>query len=195
MFKYVRMQIRLALHVAVYDECRIIDCQSFSIVFRMCRNLYYHIDENGGVVSDVKGKILTSRMRELMEIYFPDDILTDWRLQPEGSKDIVIDILHREFPNPLEYRFKTKVMKSAMNQALKSRRGTARTAGREGVRKPPGLSDDDWRRVHDEQRTFPHRWDQQREANKIQQQTIGVSHLGSGGKPNFLYKFVSPLLI
>ena len=82
-------------------------------------------------------------------------------------------------------------MFSAMNQALKSRRGTAREANREGARKPPGLSDDDWRRVHDERRTFPNRWEQQREANRIQRTTTGISRFGSGGKANFLYKFVS----
>ena len=56
-------------------------------------------------------------------------------------------------------------MLSAMNQALKSRRGIAREVVCEGASKPPGLSEDDWRRVHDEHRTFLDPWEQQREAN------------------------------
>lgn len=136
-----------------------------------------------------------SELYELMNVYFPDDILTDWRRQPGSSKDAVIEALHREFPNPLDCRFNNEVMKSAMNQALKSRRGSARTAERQGSRKPPGLSPDDWRRVNEERRTFPNRWDQQREANRVQQSTTGISRFGSGGKANFLYKFVSRLHI
>lgn len=162
-----------------------------SILFGMCRDLYYDLDSDGGVVSNTRGKRVISRMRELMGVYFPDDILTDWRRQPDDSKNAVLDALHRQFPNPMNYRFKKEVMLSAMNQALKSRRGTAREADREGARKPPGLSDDDWRRVHDERRTFPNRWEQQREANRIQRTTTGISRFGSGGKANFLYKFVS----
>lgn len=43
----------------------------------MCRALYYDVDEDGGVVSNAKGKRVISRMHELMGVYFPDDILTD----------------------------------------------------------------------------------------------------------------------
>ena len=164
------------------------------ILFGMCRAFHYDVDESGGVVSDAKGKRVLSRMRELMSVYFPDDILTDWRRQPDGSKNAVLDQLHREFPNPLDYRFKREVMLQAMKQALKSRRGTAREACVEGIQKPPGLPDDDWRRVHDERCEFPNRWDQQREANRIQRTTIGISRFGSGGRANFLYKFVSQLM-
>ena len=57
----------------------------------MCRDLYYDVDSNGGVVSNTRGKRVLSRMRELMAVYFPDDILTDWRRQPDGSKNAVID--------------------------------------------------------------------------------------------------------
>lgn len=162
-------------------------------MFGICRALYYDIDEDGGVISNAKGKRVLSRMRELMGIYFPDDILTDWRRQPRSSKETVLEALHREFPNPMDCRFRDDTMLSAMNQALKSRRGSARTAERDGARKPPGLSPEDWRRVTDERRTYPNRWDQQREANRVQQSTTGISRFGSGGKANFLYKFVSKL--
>ena len=157
----------------------------------MCRDTWYDIDQYGSIIADDRGKRVTSRMRELMQIYFPDDILTDWRRQPESSKDIVIDRLHTEFPNPIEYRFKNEIMRQAMNQALKSRRGSARKSYDAGARKPPSLSPDDWRRVANERRTFPNRWDQQKEANRVQQSTTGISRFGSGGKPTFLYKFVS----
>ena len=96
-------------------------------------------------------------MRELMWVYFPDDILMDWRHQPESSKNAVVEVLHREFPNPAGYQFNDNWTKSAMNQALKSMQGSARTAKKSGSRKPPGLSIDDWRRVSDEHRTFPNR--------------------------------------
>lgn len=72
----------------------------------MCRALYYDVDEDGGVVSNAKGKRFISCMRELMGVYFPDDILTHWRRQPDSSKDAVLDALHREFPNPMDDRFR-----------------------------------------------------------------------------------------
>ena len=155
-------------------------------------NLYYNIDESGSITADNKGKQVISCMRELGYVYFSDDIILDWRRQPEEGS---IDVLHMEFPNPPDCQFNIDWMKSAMKQALKSRRGLARTTERSGDRKPPGLSADDRRRVADERRTFPNRWDQQREANRVQQSTIGISRFGSEGKANFLYKFVSTLKI
>ena len=99
-------------------------------------------------------------MRELMWVYFSDDILTDWRRQPKDSKDAVVDVLHREFPNPEGYRFKYDRMVAHMNHVLKSRRGTARTAVNTESPKPVKLSADDWRRVLDELQLLPNRWDQ-----------------------------------
>ncbi len=157
----------------------------------MCRSLYYEIDREGAPISNAKGKRVLSRMHELMWIYFPDDILTDWRRQPRDSKQAVLEQLHREFPNPEGHRFKEKAMLSFMNHVLKSRRGMAREAASEGCLKPPGLSADDWKRVHEERRTFPNRWDQQKEANRVQRSTTGIARLGSGGKAHFMAKFVS----
>ena len=53
--------------------------QTILILFGMCKDLYYDVDSNGGVVSNTRGKRVLSRMRELMVVYFPDDILIDWR--------------------------------------------------------------------------------------------------------------------
>ena len=36
--------------------------------------------------------------------------------------------------------------------------------------------------MRDELRTFPNRWDQQREANRVQQETMGISHFGERRK-------------
>ncbi|MCO5615118.1 hypothetical protein L7F22_069407 [Adiantum nelumboides] len=69
----------------------------------------------GAPISNAKGKRVISRMHELMWIYFPDDILTDWRRQPRDSKQAVIDQLHRKFPNLEGHRFKEKAMLSFMN--------------------------------------------------------------------------------
>ncbi|MCO5602964.1 hypothetical protein L7F22_057105 [Adiantum nelumboides] len=151
--------------------------------------LYYEIDSQGASISNAKGKRVISHMHELMWIYFPDDILTDWRRQPRDSKQAVIDLLHREFLNPEGHRFKEKAMLSFMNHVLKSRRGMARAALFDGSLKPPRISSDDWRRVREEWRTYPNRWDQQREANRVQRSTTGIARLGSGGKAHFMAKF------
>ncbi|MCO5603412.1 hypothetical protein L7F22_057562 [Adiantum nelumboides] len=153
------------------------------------RTLYYDLDDDGASVSNAKGKRVIARMHELMWVYFPDDILTDWRRQPADSKNTVINQLHREFPNPKGYRFRTAAMLSLMNHVLKSRQGMAREAAHEGGLKPPGLSADDWRRVLEERRTFSNRWEQQREANRVQRNTTEISRLGSGGKAHFMEKF------
>ena len=82
-------------------------------------------------------------------------------------------------------------MLSNMNHVLKSRRATARQAVAGESTKPAGLSPEDWRRVVDERRIRPDRWDQQREANRVQQETTGILRLGSGGKAHFKARFVS----
>ena len=156
-----------------------------------CRNLYYTIDGYGGVRADTRGKRLITRMHELMSVYFPDDIFTDWRRQPEESKNMVIDRLHEQFPNPEGYKFDETQMKIRMGHVLKTRRATARGAAEAKDYKPSFLSSNDWQRVKDELRAFPHRWDQQKEANKVQRETTGISRLGSGGKSNFYATFVS----
>ncbi|MCO5580231.1 hypothetical protein L7F22_034097 [Adiantum nelumboides] len=110
------------------------------------QTLYYEIDSKGAPISNAKGKRVISRMHELMWIYFPDDILIDWRRQP---RDTLSD----------------------------------------GSLKPPRLSADDWRRVREERRTYPNRWDQQREANRVERSTTGIARLDSGGKAHFIAKF------
>ncbi|MCO5551794.1 hypothetical protein L7F22_005296 [Adiantum nelumboides] len=153
------------------------------------QTLYYDLDDDGAPVSNAKGKRVIARMHELMWVYFPDDILTDWRCQPADSKNTVINQLHREFPNPEGYQFRMAAMVSLMNHVLKSRWGMAREAADKGGLKPPCLSADDWRRVLEERRTFSNWWEQQREANRVQQNTTGISRLGSGGKAHFMAKF------
>ena len=66
-------------------------------------------------------------MQELMWIYFLNDILIDWKRQLDDSKDALLPILHKEFPNLEEYQFKRKLMLSHMNHVLKSWQGTVRT--------------------------------------------------------------------
>ena len=104
---------------------------------------------------------------------------------------MVIAHLHTQFPNPKGMRFNDQVMKARMGHVLKTRRATVRLAATAKDYKPSFLSNDDWQKVRDELRTFPNRWDQQREANRVQQETTGISHLGSGGKANFNATFVS----
>ncbi|MCO5562892.1 hypothetical protein L7F22_016528 [Adiantum nelumboides] len=153
------------------------------------QTLYYDLDDDGAPVSNAKGKRVIARMHELMWVYFLDDILTDWRRQFANSKNTVINQLHWEFPNLEGYRFREAAMLSLMNHVLKSRRGMAREAADEGGLKPLGLSADDWRRVLEERHTFPNRWEQQREANRVQRNTTWISRLGSGGKAHFMAKF------
>ena len=90
-------------------------------------HISYNINEYGDVVPNKKGNRVLAQMRELMLVYFPDDILTDWRRQPSLSKDVVLEILHQEFPNPPRYCFNKLKMRYRMNHTLKSRQGTART--------------------------------------------------------------------
>ncbi|MCO5568699.1 hypothetical protein L7F22_022398 [Adiantum nelumboides] len=70
-----------------------------------------------------------------------------------------------------------------------SRRGVAREVADEGGLKPSGLSANDWRRALEERCTFLNRWEQQREANRVQQNTTGILRLGNGGKAHFMAKF------
>ncbi|MCO5560291.1 hypothetical protein L7F22_013903 [Adiantum nelumboides] len=130
------------------------------------QTLYYDLDDDSAPVSNAKGKRVIAH-----------------------SKNTISNQLHREFQNPKGFRFKTAAMLSLMNHVLKSRRGMAREVADEGGLKLPGLSADDWRRVPEERRTFPNRWEQQREANRVQRNTTGISRLGSGGKAHFMAKF------
>ena len=60
----------------------------------MNSHIYYYIDQYDDVVLHKKGKRVLAWMRELMWVYFPDDILTDWRRQPKDSKDAVINAMN-----------------------------------------------------------------------------------------------------
>ena len=82
----------------------------------MNSHIYYNLDEYGNVVSNTKGKRVLAQMRELMWVYFPDDLLMEWRRQPKDSKDAVIAILHREFSNLEGYCFDKHQMISHMNR-------------------------------------------------------------------------------
>ena len=130
-------------------------------------------------------------MHELMYVYFPDDIFTDWRRQPKHSKEAVLKTLHREFPNPSHLRFKDKLMQQHMGHVLKTRRGHARKAAMLRTLKPSFLSNEDWKRVKDELRQFPNRWQQQKLAAQVQRETTGFNRFGSGGKAHFRAYFVS----
>lgn len=153
--------------------------------------LCYRVDEDGDIVSDDRGKHVLRRMHELTWIYFVDDILKDWRLQPKEAKEALLERLHTEFPNPEGHRFNNKAMLKHIGHTLKSRRSLLRIAVDHGDRKPAGMSDNDWRNAKNERRTFPKKWEQQREANRIQQTSTGINKLGSGGKAHFIAKFVS----
>ena len=61
-------------------------------MFVLNSHIYYNINEYGDVVLNAKGKRVLAQMRELMWVYFPDDILIDWRRQPKESKEAVISI-------------------------------------------------------------------------------------------------------
>ena len=56
------------------------------ILFVVNSHIYYNIDQYGNVVSGKKGKRVLAQMRELMWVYFLNDILTDWRCQPKDNK-------------------------------------------------------------------------------------------------------------
>ena len=99
----------------------------YSFCFFVNNHIYYNIKKYGDVVSNKKGNRILARMRELMWVYFSDDILTDWKRQPNSSKEAVLEALHQEFPNPKGYRFDKHKMTYHMNHTLKSQRGTART--------------------------------------------------------------------
>ena len=52
-----------------------------ALLFGVSRHLYYDINKEGALISNAKGKQVLARMHKLMWVYFPDDILTDWRRQ------------------------------------------------------------------------------------------------------------------
>ena len=130
-------------------------------------------------------------MHELMMFTSRMIFFTDWRRQPKHSKKAVLKTLHREFPNPSHLRFKDKLMQQHMGHVLKTRRGHARKAAILCTLKPSFLSNEDWKRVKDELRQFPNRWQQQNLAAQVQRETTDFNRFGSGGKAHFRAYFVS----
>jgi hypothetical protein len=130
-------------------------------------------------------------MRQLMALTFREEIYVDWRKQRADRKQYILDTLRSEFPCPDGYTFSDRFMLHRMSQWMNHRRSEVRDAIREGKKRLSGCAKSDWDHMKREIENNPEKFKQQREAAKKRQDSLGASHLGSGGKGHFMAYFVS----
>ena len=85
-------------------------------------------------------------------------------------------------------------MLGRMGRLVKTRKYEIRQAALHGLDKPPHASSNDWRKAKEEVKKNPERFKQKREASRVQRESVGQSHLGSGGRGRFKAYFVSIIL-
>ena len=154
----------------------------------------YSINEDKEIIEDNASAAVMMRMRHLCQIEFKD-ILIDWCKQAKEKKSRVLETLHQEFPTPPEAEFDNKWMLSRMGRLIKNRKYEIRQAVRGGLSWPPDVSSKDWKIAKEELKKDPERFSQQREASHKQRESVGMSHLGSGGRGRFSVYFVSIIII
>ena len=92
---------------------------------------------------------------------------------------------------PADEQVSNDWIKSVMVSTMSHRKSEARDACREGKPKPTWLDAAEWRQIQQEATDNPNKYQQQREAARLKNESVGSSHLGSGGYDTLRDEFVS----
>ena len=91
---------------------------------------------------------------------------------------------------PADEQVNNDWIKSVMVSTMSHRKSEARDAFREGKPKPTWLDAAEWRQIQQEAIDNPNKYQQQREAARLKNESVGSSHLGSGGYDTLRDEFV-----
>ena len=141
---------------------------------------------------DDVGKEIRARIRQLCTIQFGHEVLKKWDKLDLEKKIFIQDQIKREF-SPSGEVMSNEWIKEIMKSCMSHRRSEVRDAVREGKPKPLWLDTEEWREAVQEYSDNPGKYQQQRDAARAKNESVGSSHLGSGGYDTLRDDFVSSL--
>lgn len=145
-------------------------------------------------MQDAVGKEMRARIRQLCTIEFGHEILKKWDKLDKDKKNFIIEQIKREFI-PSGEVVSNEWIKDVMVQTMSHRRSEARDALKEEKPKPVWLDSEEWSTIQREREETPDKFQQQRDAARAKNESVGSSHLGSGGYETLREEFVSLLAL
>lgn len=141
---------------------------------------------------DAVGKEMKLAIRQLCNLQFGHHVLKKWDELDADRKNYVIEEIKRRFI-PVEGHpvVPNQWIKSMMVSCMSHKRSEARDAFKEGKPKPSWLDAEEWREIQQETEDNPTKFQQQRDAARAKNESVGSSHLGSGGYDTLREEFVS----
>ena len=140
------------------------------------------------------GKEMRARIRQLCTIQFGHEIMKRWDQHDAEKKNYIIKRIKEEFTLAGE-EVSNEWIKDVMVSTMSHRRSEARDAFKEGKAKPAWLDAAEWRAIQQEATEDPDKFAKQRRAAERRNESVGSSHLGSGGYDTLREEFVSASLL
>ncbi|KAH7415502.1 hypothetical protein KP509_14G048700 [Ceratopteris richardii] len=145
---------------------------------------------DGVPVMDAACKAMRARIRQLCSIQFGHSIMRKWSEQDKDRKNYITRTIYQEFrPTDGQSIVSSEWILHTAREVMSHRRSEARDAFREGLPKPVWLDAEEWDMIRDEQQKTLDRYRQQRNVAATRLDTIGPSHLGSGGYDTMRHEF------
>ena len=123
-------------------------------------------------------------------VQFGHDVLKTWSKLDKDKKNYIIEQIKQEYI-PAGEVVSNDWIKEVMVSCMSHKRSEARDAYGEEKEKPTWLDAEEWRQIAQEKAENPDKFWQQREAARVKNESVGSSHLGSGGYETLQEDFVS----
>ena len=156
------------------------------------RRAYTCVD--GVVVMDDVGADMKTRIRQITHTVFAHEVMTKFPRLSQGKKDRVVQQILAEYhPREGSEVVPNKWIMDQMKACLSHRRSDVTQAIKKGAPKPWYLDQQEWDKEVEAHGENPQRYAQQERAAARRLESVGSSHLGSGGWDSFHAYFVSIL--
>ena len=165
--------------------------------------VFYDVTDRGGVVMDARGKEVMEYMRGVVSNMYRNCFL---KFKDQDSRLVreVLESVHSRYPNPPQATFSDVWGRTRIREILSNKRshlkklayddGVNVAAGGYPCEKPATAHKREWKEAK-KRAEGGVKSRQHVEARRIQMETIGSSHFGSGGVESWEAEFVSNLLL
>lgn len=151
-----------------------------------------YICVDGVVAMDAVGMDMKTRIRQVTHTVFAHEVMTKFTKLSQDKKDrIVQQILSEYHPREGSSVVPNRWILEQMKACLSHRRSDVTQAIKKGAGKPWYLDQEEWDKQLREHGENPQRYAQQERAAARRLESVGSSHLGSGGWDSFHAYFVS----
>ena len=147
---------------------------------------------DGIIVMDEVGQEMKTRLRQLTHTVFAHEVMTHFPRLSQAKKDRIVQQLTSEFqPAEGSCVVPNRWIMEQMKMVLSHRRSDVTQAVKRGADKPWFVDQEEWDKEVAAHRDNPRRYSQQERAAARRLESVGSSHLGSGGWDSFHAYFVS----